>query len=111
MTSYNKINGVWSHYSYDLAVTILRGEWGFDGCVMTDWWMERGSSPEFPGLYDNAYRVRARVNVEMPGGVVYSDKSFTDNDSIPVCLKKGTLTRAELQQNARDVLKAAIRKL
>ena len=37
MTSYNKINGVWSHYNYDLATTVLRKEWGFDGCVMTDW--------------------------------------------------------------------------
>ena len=28
MTSYNKINGVWAHYHYDLVATILRGEWG-----------------------------------------------------------------------------------
>ena len=35
MTSYNKINGVWSHYNYDLATTVLRKEWGFDGLVRT----------------------------------------------------------------------------
>lgn len=29
MSSYNKINGVWAHYHYDLATTILRGEWGY----------------------------------------------------------------------------------
>ena len=28
MTSYNKINGVWGQYHYDLCTTILRGEWG-----------------------------------------------------------------------------------
>ncbi len=37
MTSYNKINGVWSHYNYDLATTVLRKEWGFAGIIMTDW--------------------------------------------------------------------------
>ena len=48
MTSYNKINGVWGHYSYDLCTTVLRGEWGYDGMVMTDWWMRYAPSPEFP---------------------------------------------------------------
>ena len=38
MTSYNKINGVWGHYQYELVTDILRGEWGYDGVVMTDWW-------------------------------------------------------------------------
>ncbi len=37
MTSYNKINGVWGHYHYDLVQTILRAEWGFQGLVLTDW--------------------------------------------------------------------------
>ena len=41
MTSYNKVNGVWSHYNYDLVTTVLRREWGFEGCVITDWWMQR----------------------------------------------------------------------
>ena len=37
MTSYNKVNGVWSHYNYDLVTTVLRLEWGYEGMVMTDW--------------------------------------------------------------------------
>ncbi len=67
MTSYNKINGVWSHYNYDLVTTVLRKEWGFDGSVMTDWWMQHSQSHEFPNLRDNAYRVRSQVDVYMPG--------------------------------------------
>ena len=59
MTSYNLINGVYGHYNYELCRRILRGEWGFDGCVITDWWMQYRKSPEFPNLRDNAYRVRA----------------------------------------------------
>ncbi len=37
MTSYNLINGVWAVQSEDLITTVLRGEWGFRGMVMTDW--------------------------------------------------------------------------
>lgn len=37
MNSYNMINGEFASDSYDLNTAILRFEWGFDGCVMTDW--------------------------------------------------------------------------
>jgi beta-glucosidase len=37
MTSYNRINGSYASGDYDLVTDILRGEWGFDGMVMTDW--------------------------------------------------------------------------
>ncbi len=38
MTAYNPINGHWCASNYDLNTTVLRGEWGYDGFVMTDWW-------------------------------------------------------------------------
>lgn len=47
---------------------ILRREWGYEGNIMTDWWMRSSKSPEFPKMRDQAYRVRAGVNVLMPGG-------------------------------------------
>lgn len=37
MTSYNGINGVHTSSRRDLVTHLLRGEWGFDGFVMTDW--------------------------------------------------------------------------
>ena len=59
MTSYNKINGVWGHYHYDLVQTVLFGEWCYRGAVMTDWWMRMAPDPNFAGVYDSAYRVHA----------------------------------------------------
>ena len=35
MTSYNPVNGHWTASNYDLNTTILRGEWGYQGIVMT----------------------------------------------------------------------------
>ena len=66
MTSYNKINGVWSYYNYELATQILRQEWGYDGLVITDWWMREGVSREFPDIANDAC-IRAQVDVLMPG--------------------------------------------
>ncbi|UOK61340.1 hypothetical protein MT997_22655 [Paenibacillus sp. OVF10] len=46
MTSYNPINGFWSASNYDLTTTILRGQWGFRGIVMTDWWAKGNDEGE-----------------------------------------------------------------
>ncbi len=109
MTSYNKINGVWSHYNYDLATTVLRKEWGYEGNVMTDWWMQHSKSPEFPQIKDNAYRVRAQVDVLMPGGWNPKKQCYVfDKDELEAIHKKNGLTRAELQRCAINVLRYAI---
>ena len=102
MTSYNKINGVWGHYHYDLVQTVLFGEWGYRGAVMTDWWMRMAPDPNFAGVYDSAYRVRAGADVLMPGGDVH--QGTTREDSVFECLETGTLTRGEAERSAVRVL-------
>ena len=37
MSSYNKVNGIYACENFDLLTSVPRGEWGFDGMVMTDW--------------------------------------------------------------------------
>ena len=101
MTSYNKINGVWGHYNYELCERILREEWGYTGLVTTDWWMVNEKSPEFEGVKANAYRIRSQVDVFMPGGERLFGKGDTSTLS---ALKKGALTRGKMQRCARNVL-------
>ena len=104
MTSYNKINSVHGHYQYELCTTILRGEWHYDGCVMTDWWMRSQKSPEFPKLKDNAYRVRAQVDVLMPGGKRVG-KQKPDKTLLKTYGKKDGITLGEMQRTAKNVLR------
>ena len=109
MTSYNKINGVWGHYNYDLCTTILRGEWGYEGMVMTDWWMQKSISQEFPNIKDQAYRVRAQVDVLMPGGgrLPISPKR-PDGTLLSSLGQNEGMTRGELLRTAKNVLNLAL---
>lgn len=108
MTSYNKINGVWGHYHYDLVTTILRGEWGYQGNVMTDWWMQPSRSPEFPHMRDNAYRVRAQVDVLMPGGRYLDLLKKPDGTLLATYGKKDGITLGEMQLCAKNVLRCVM---
>lgn len=56
MTSYNRLNGTYTNENEHLLNDILRGEWSFDGMVVTDW---GGSNSYVEG-------VRAGMNLEMP---------------------------------------------
>ncbi len=106
MTSYNQINGVWGHYHYDLVRTILREEWGYQGLVITDWWMQYRASAEFPGVNGNGYRVRSRVDVLMPGSRNAADRyRRPDGTLLDTLGKPEGITLGEIQEAARNVLR------
>lgn len=108
MTSYNLINGVWGHYNYELCTRILRGEWGYEGNVMTDWWMKKSKSQEFPELCDQAYRVRAQVDVLMPGGPRVCIVRRPDGTLLKTLGEKEGITLGEIQRSAMNVLNFAM---
>lgn len=110
MTSYNKLNGVWSYYNYDLATTILRQEWGYDGCVMTDWWIKSAKSKDFGALETHAIRIRAQVDVFMPGSESFgSHKDKSDGTVLRSLGSEDGLTIAELQRSAKNVLRLCMK--
>ena len=96
---------MWAHYNYDLVNTILRRDWGFDGVVLTDWWMQKSVSPEFPKIRDNAYRVRGQVDVLMPGNMNRLHKTYhSDGTLLQTIDQPDGITRGELQRTAGNVL-------
>jgi len=109
MTSYNKINGVWSHYNYDLVTTVLRKEWQYQGSVMTDWWMQKSASPEFPSIDNNAYRIRAQVDVLMPGAMSVTGTYKPDKKLLKTLDTATGITRAELERTAKNVLNLVLK--
>ena len=109
MTSYNKINGVWGHYHFELVQTILREEWGYKGNVITDWWMRYAPSPEFPKLTGNAYRVRARVDVLMPGSrSIFDKRKSPDGTLLKTYGEAEGITLGEMQETAKNVLRCVM---
>ena len=56
MSSYNMVNGMYANENTHLLTEILRGEWGFDGMVVTDW----------GGDNDHVEGVKAGSNLVMP---------------------------------------------
>lgn len=101
MAASNKVNGVGACYHYELCRGILRGEWGYEGNVLTDWWVRGAHSREFKGMKKSAYRIRAGVNVEMPG----SSRGGSDGSVKKSLKSKDGLTLGELQRNAAEILR------
>lgn len=57
MSSYNKVNGVHVSENPKILKDMLRGEWGWNGCIMSDWW----------GTYSTTGAANAGLDLEMPG--------------------------------------------
>jgi beta-glucosidase len=56
MSSYNRVNGTYVSENSYILLDILKGEWGFDGIVMSDWW----------GTYSPNV-LKGGLDLEMPG--------------------------------------------
>jgi beta-glucosidase len=92
MTSYNFINGTHAAENTRLLTDILRGEWGYEGSVMTDW----------GGGYDDAQIVRAGNEMIQPG----SDERYL---KLLGAIKDGSLAMADVDRAIERILKLVVK--
>ena len=89
MCSYNKINGTHASDNKELLTDILRGEWGFDGLVVTDW----------GALNDRMEAFKAGCDLNMPGGSKYMEKAALE------AVKSGELDEAFIDASVERILR------
>lgn len=106
MTSYNPINGFWSAANYDCLTTILRGQWGYTGIVMTDWWAKANDEGKAGKVENVAAMVRAQNDLFM---VTANAAENSQKDNSMESLKKGTVTRAEYLRSAANICRFLLR--
>lgn len=92
MTSYNFINGEHAAESHRILTDILRGEWGFEGAVMTDW----------GGGYDDAAIVSAGNEMIQPG----SDERYMN---LLNAVKDGSLSMEDLDRAVTRILELVVK--
>lgn len=98
MTTYGRVNGLWTAGNFDLNTVILREEWGFKGFTMTDWWANINVRGKEPDKTDLAAMARAQNDVYM----VCPDGEKNDDNTL-AALENGSIERCELQRNAANI--------
>jgi len=94
MTSYNKVNGIYSCENRNLLVERLREEWGFRGYTVSDWFaVRRATSAESC--------VKGGLSLEMPGkGTKYGERALRK------AFDTGKFTEDALDGNVKGLLRA-----
>lgn len=90
MTSYNIVNGHRASENAELLNGILRGEWGFDGMVTTDWWNRAEHYKEVAAGND------VKMAVGHPGRLMQA-------------VEEGLLSREAMEAAAKNVLRLILR--
>ncbi|WEG08209.1 glycoside hydrolase family 3 C-terminal domain-containing protein [Microbacterium horticulturae] len=88
MCSYNRINGVYASEDPWLLTQVLRGEWGYDGLVVSDW----------GAVNDRVAGLPAGLDLEMPGSGGGTDAQLV------AAVRDGSLDEAALDVAAGRML-------
>jgi beta-glucosidase len=89
MSSYNRLNGTFTSEHNWLLTDVLRGDWGYDGIVMSDWF----------GSHSTAETVNAGLDLEMPGPPRDRGQKLVD------AVKSGAVSEATLRERVINMLR------
>lgn len=95
MSSYNKINGVYSQMNKDMLTTILRDEWGYKGIVETDWIGKRSDLPT--------------IDAVSAGNDLFTPGYPAQTQDIIEGVKNGKLSMADVDRNVRRILEYIVK--
>lgn len=93
MCAYNKVNGSYAAEHAWLLTEVLRGEWGFEGLVVSDW----------GAVHDRVAALAAGLDLEMPPDLERSPAALV------AAVRDGRLAEADLDRSAARVLRLAAR--
>ena len=89
MCAYNQINGTFCSENKWLLTDVLRGEWGFEGVVLSDW----------SAVRDRVLGLKAGMDLEMPGDTAICRRWILD------AVADGTLSMEDLDKACRNILR------
>lgn len=102
MTSYNLLNGVHTSEREDLLETLLRGEWDFQGLVMSDWVIAAMRDRKLPHPIARADQsVKAGNEIFMPGSEGDYKQLLQAAETPP---EAGGISKARLIRSASRVI-------
>ena len=92
MSAYNRLNGTYASNNSWLLTEVLRGEWGFEGLVVSDW----------GAVDDMVASIAAGLDLEMPGNPLTPP-------IIVEAVRTGALDEADLDRAVSKVLQLVVR--
>ncbi|HYF64916.1 MAG TPA: glycoside hydrolase family 3 C-terminal domain-containing protein [Herpetosiphonaceae bacterium] len=89
MSSYNRVNGTYVGEDPGLLNGVLKGEWGFDGVVMSDWFATKSTGEA----------VEAGMDLEMPGPARFR------GEKLAAAVRAGEASPEAVREAARRMLR------
>jgi len=93
MASYNRIDGVYATENRKLMIDILKGEWGYDGVVVSDW----------GAVHATAAAANGGTDLEMPGPALWF------GDKLLAAVKAGEVLKAQIDDAALRMCRLIVR--
>lgn len=99
MCSYNQINGTYASDHKELMTDVPRGQWGFEGAIMTDW----------GAMNDRVEAIKVGLDLEMPGPCDGNDQKIVqavregrlDEKLVDICAARMVELALRVGQNTK----------